>query len=240
MSLLLQESEESLLNFLNRTLSLKYEKAPIRTSSYIFVQGDIPVMLVAHLDTVFNHEPLELFYDTSRNVLYSPFGAGFDDRAGVFAIMKILLKSYRPSILFTRGEEMGGIGARNFANDVLKMREKPRANILIELDRRGKDDAVFYQCANQDFKNFITSFGFIEKQGSYSDISFLMPALNLCGVNLSVGYENEHTSAEILRVSHLNETINKVKTILSAEIPAFEYSECAPMYDERDYYEFQY
>lgn len=97
---------------------------------------------------------------------------------------------------------------------------------LIELDRQGSIDAVFYDCNTADFKSYISSFGFKEAQGSFSDISFLMSEWNICAVNLSIGYRDEHTYAETLHFDDLFETVRKVKNMLKAkDIPTFIYEE---------------
>ena len=97
---------------------------------------------------------------------------------------------------------------------------------MIELDRRASNDCVFYDCMNGDFVKFIEAYGFIEAKGSFSDISFLMPAWKTCGVNLSVGYANEHSVSEVLHINVLFRTIEKVKQMVQEEkIPKFEYYE---------------
>ena len=50
--------------------------------------------------------------------------------------------------------------------------------------------------------------------GSFSDISFLCPAWEVAGVNLSVGYYNEHSNSEYLCVGQLFDIIEKVKLML--------------------------
>ena len=42
------------------------------TDQYIFAKGNIPIMLVAHLDTVHKTPVKELFYDKKKDVLWSP------------------------------------------------------------------------------------------------------------------------------------------------------------------------
>lgn len=97
---------------------------------------------------------------------------------------------------------------------------------MIQLDRRGNNDCVFYDCYCPSFIEYIESFGFLEKKGSYSDISFLMPAWQVCGVNLSVGYEDEHSYTEHLDVNALFRTIKLVTKMLTQEkIPHFPYKE---------------
>ena len=101
----------------------------------------------------------------------------------------------------------------NSMNDLNEIRLK----YLIQIDRRGRNDAVFYDCPNERFKKYICGFGFKEEQGIYSDISFLCPGWDIAGVNVSAGYFYEHTNKEILNLEYLNETINKVEQMLKDE-----------------------
>ena len=209
---------------MSKFLKKLYPKV-LETEEYIIAEGDIPIGLVAHMDTVFELEILkgerELFYDTRKNVMYSPGGAGFDDKAGVFAIIQILRSGLRPHIILTTDEEVGAKGAVALAK-----LEKPFKDLryLIQLDRRGSNDCVFYECDNEDFVGYVEKFGFVWNYGSFSDISELCPAWKVAGVNLSIGYRDEHTESEVLFVGQMLSTIDKVKTMLKEkEIPYFEY-----------------
>lgn len=216
-------SQRGMQKSMEQFLTAKYNGNVIITKDYIVAIGDIPIALVAHMDTVFKYPVSELYYDQRKGVLWSPEGLGADDRAGIFAIMKILQDGLRPSVILTTDEEQGGVGA-----SALSLLECPIPGLkyMIELDRRGTNDCVFYDCFNPEFIDYIESFGFCEAYGSFSDISFLMPAWNICGVNLSVGYEDEHSYSETLHVAPLFDTIRKVKNMLKeAEIPDFEYDE---------------
>lgn len=215
-SLTQKELKEAMYIF----LSAKYKKV-IQTDKYICAVGDIPIGLVAHLDTVFKYPAQDVYYDPKKNVLWSPDGLGADDRAGVYAIVEIVNAGLRPHIIFTTDEETGGVGATALADRRSPFKE---LNYLIQLDRRGSNDCVFYDCYNPSFISYVESFGFVEAWGTFSDISILCPAWKVCGVNLSVGYENEHSYIETLNFGHLCSTINKVKTMLTqANIPNFKY-----------------
>ena len=190
---------------------------------YIMCEGDIPVMLVAHMDTVFKTPPQSIYYDKEKAVMWSPDGLGADDRAGVYAILKILQKGYRPYVCLTIDEEVGGLGATAVTKDY---RECPYdLKYIIQLDRQGYCDCVFYDCDNEDFTNYIMDFGFSHEWGTFSDISIICPNWKVAGVNLSVGYKNEHNVIETLNTNALYATIKKVCKMLDAanEAPKFEY-----------------
>lgn len=217
-------SQKEMRRAMTQYLKGRYENY-IFTNDYLVAIGDIPIALVAHMDTVFKTPVSDLYYDQKKGVLWSPQGLGADDRAGMFAIIKLLQKGLRPSIIFTTDEEKGGLGASALAKDHKKC-PIPGLKYMIELDRRGSNDCVFYDCYNPEFVEYVESFGFCEKYGSFSDISFLMGEWGICGVNLSVGYDDEHSYTEILNIGPLYDTIKKVEKMLSEkEIPNFEYEE---------------
>lgn len=198
---------------MNSFLKRNYKKV-VCTKDYIYAEGDIPIALVAHLDTVFTVPPEDIYYDIRKGVLWSPDGLGADDRAGVFAILKIIKSGFKPHIIFTTDEERGGIGAMQLT---MKESQSPFKELkyIIELDRRGTNDCVFYSCDNDDFVRYIESFGFIEAVGSFSDISEICPVWEIAGVNLSIGYQDEHSISETLHIGPLFDTINKVKCLLN-------------------------
>lgn len=216
-----QASQEGLLVGLTKILRKHYpQKQVVNTSKYLYAIGNIPICLMAHLDTVFPKAPTDIFYDPIKSVLWSPEGLGADDRAGVYAIIKILDGGFHPHIIFTTDEEKGGLGA----DELGKLACPFNAKYIIELDRRNTNDCVFYDCGNEDFIKYIQSFGFVKSYGSFSDISILCPQWKVCGVNLSVGYQNEHSYSEFLNIKALERTINILKKMLSEKsIPDFQW-----------------
>lgn len=213
--------QSSLQKVLKNYLKQKYKEV-YSTLDYIYAKGDIPIALVAHMDTVFENPPSNIYYDREKGVLWSPEGLGADDRAGIFAILKILQSGLKPSVIFLADEEKGCLGAEKFVKDF----EKPGQELkyIIELDRHGKCDCVFYDCDNPQFVKYIENFGFIENFGSFSDISVICPTWGIAGVNLSVGYEDEHSYIETLHIAPLLRTISNVKKMLKAkDNKTFEY-----------------
>ena len=222
MKYLCSSTQEVLKNTVHSYLLKKYDNV-IHTHDYLFAEGTLPICLVAHLDTVFPNTPNEIYYDQEQKVMWSPQGLGADDRAGVYAILEILEAGYRPSVVFTTNEEIGGLGALKLIEDYP---ECPFSNLkaIIELDRQGEKDCVFYDCDNVDFENYIHSFGFTPAFGTFSDISFIAPQWGAAAVNLSVGYVNEHSERERLFAEHLDATIERVKEILNKSISMMSYA----------------
>lgn len=221
-----QTSQDKLLKSLTKILRAKYGETKVWSNlDYILCEGNIPIMLVAHLDTVFKTLPREIYYDYKKQVMWSPQGLGADDRAGVFSILKIVRKGFRPHICFTTDEEIGSRGASVLIKD---MKKSPfDIKYIIELDRQGANDCVFYSCDNKEFEKFVEDFGFVTDWGTFSDISDICPAWKIAGVNLSVGYFTEHSIAETLHTNFMYSTIEKVCNMLKAHesAPYFEYKE---------------
>lgn len=206
-------------------------KTLIGKGNFILVHGQAPVMLIAHLDTVHEKPVRDICLSADKNILMSPQGIGGDDRCGVFALVKIYrLSKIKPWLLFCCDEEVGGLGAKKFClthQQHQLPKELDNLKFIIELDRKGKSDAVYYRCANPDFEEYITGKGFKTAQGSFSDISLIAPELSIAAVNLSSGYHYAHTLHEHINRAELDDTICKVVDIISdvSHLPRFEYVE---------------
>ena len=70
-----------------KRLGYKDIKAP---NGFVYVPGEMPVLLVAHLDTVHKRFVRTICYSRDGNVMMSPEGIGGDDRAGVYLILQII------------------------------------------------------------------------------------------------------------------------------------------------------
>ena len=198
---------------------------------FILVKGAAPILLVAHLDTVHKHPVKNICTSADDNILMSPQGIGGDDRCGVYALVNAYESSaIKPYLLFTCNEEVGGVGAKTFVKCLDKLPpELSNLKCIVELDRKGSRDAVYYDCDNPNFEKYITSKGFETAQGSFSDISVIAPALGVAAVNLSSGYYNAHTLHEYINRKELNSTLAKVIEIVSdsarQDFPRYEYIE---------------
>lgn len=217
-------SQEVLKGLLTHKLKGEYDEI-ISGDGYLFAKGSIPILLVAHMDTVHNELPKHFVYKGTGDRVSSPQGIGGDDRCGIYMIMEVI-KKHKCSVLFCEDEEIGGVGASKFIKeDFVKELE---FNYMIELDRRGSDDAVFYDCDNDEFEDFIIEDGDWKRAwGSFSDISILAPEIGCAAVNLSSGYYNAHTKDEYVMLSEMGENIDKVCRLIerTTENDKFEYIE---------------
>lgn len=195
----------------------------VNKKGFLYAEGDIPVLLVAHLDTV-HHEKAEIicFSEDLRYVM-SPQGIGGDDRCGVYMIMQ-LIKDFKCHVLFCEDEERGGRGANKFTESKIK----PKVNYIVEMDRRGSNDAVFYKCDNPEFTDFVLSFGFVENCGTFTDISVVAPYLKIAAVNISAGYFNEHRQHEYIDMLAVESNIRRIGEMIMADSSRFKYIKRTP------------
>jgi len=221
---IIRMNKKNLFDFLEKELAQVYKNIDTNGElrNFLFCEGEEPVMVVAHLDTVFEDFPKlsstnstndlwgiydfyqtaiefkKIYHDQVQGVMWSPDGLGTDDRAGVFMILSLVRAGARPSILFTTDEESGSASGYDFALQYKHKFQNYGIKYLMELDRSGVNDCVFYKCDNPDFTKYIEGYGFKTNTGSFTDISVICPIIKIAGVNLSVGYWNEHSKTEMI------------------------------------------
>ena len=219
---ILQKTQIELYDYLIDKLKEKGYNNIITTAGkyeFIAAKGEIPIVLLAHLDTVFKEDTRKdmlIYHDAEQGVWWSPNGLGTDDRAGVYMILQILENTkLRPHILFTTDEETLGTGAEA----VCGKKEDLFGDIsyLIQLDRKGYQECVFYDCDNPDFTKFIEEFGFKTQEGTFTDISIICPDWGIAGVNLSVRYIYEHSYMEHFYEGMWKDTYKKVIKMLETK-----------------------
>ena len=224
------------------TLLTATHKDIVVEDGYVYAHGTFPVLLVAHLDTVHKDRVETFFYNQKTQAYSSPQGIGGDDRCGIYMVLEIV-KKYNCSVLFCEDEEIGMVGASKFTEaDFAKDLE---FNYIIEFDRKGSDDAVFYDCDNQEFEAFICKDFYKSSWGTFSDISTLAPFLGCAAVNLSCGYYNAHTTQEYVVIPEMERSIAEACKILdrTTEDDKFEYIEAKHYrgwYDDYGYYDDDY
>ena len=162
-------------------------------------------MFAAHLDTVEKKDvegkiPIEITPSGIVRSIDHNAVMGVDDGGGVAMIVSLLLAGIPALYLFTQGEECGGLPAKFAVNDPW-IHDLDRC---IAFDRKGTRDIV----ANQAH-GILASRAFVEDLagrlgmghswaiGSYTDSSEFFNQIKEI-VNISIGYEANHTARETL------------------------------------------
>lgn len=185
------------------------------------------VVLVAHADTVWHgHRQIAtaLAFEEDGGYFHSlspRYGLGADDRAGCAILW--LLKDLGHSLLITDGEEQGLLGTESliaWQPEVLE--ELNRHGFMVQFDRRNGRDFKCYDVGTQAFRQYVgRQTGYTEPdRNSRTDIVSL--CRRITGVNLSVGYRDEHTPRERLYLAEWLGTLNRCRSWLGGpDLPRF-------------------
>ena len=141
-------------------------------------------------------------------------GIGADDRAG--CAMLWLLRNSGHSLLILDGEEHGQKGAHYLRESSPELFDEINDHsFIIQLDRRGSRDYKFYHLpVTSEFEKYVVDSTGYECAGTNSRTDICVLCEKICGVNLSVGYYNEHHQNEILRYDEWLNTYQIVKRMV--------------------------
>ena len=167
-------TQKELTNYLPKWLMKNgYKNVSRLKKGYVYAKGELPIMLVAHLDTVHHERVKDVFINMEDlDTISSPQGLGGDDKCGIYIIQRIIKNGFKPSVLFCCDEEIGCLGASKFCE---KHETIDNVNFIVEFDRRGFTDCVRYEDDNMRLTEILEQFGWKEEFGSCSDISELAP-----------------------------------------------------------------
>jgi len=209
---LLGQEDNSAFQFMANELKNLYDKEPIIVpgeTGYLWMPGEIPVVINAHADTEGRYFPQQEDIMIDNGIIQGQDLAA-DDRTGLYSILQLVRGNLRPHVIITMGEENRGAGMRAFSNAMGRIPQGD-VNFVLGLDRRNFNDAVFYGDNNPSFRTMIESFGFREARGTYSDIATLSFWWNVSGVNLSMGYNDRG----VISIEQLHDSIDHIFKILS-------------------------
>lgn len=183
------------------------------------------VMLIAHADIVGDEKNIKLFQSwgaEDNNIICSCGSCCLDDRTGIAIILttveKLMKENIYPYVLITGEEERGCHGALALLEDYPELKylvPDNKIKCLIEVDRRGVNEVVFY---DQDYSEFEEVFQVNyskEVSFAWTDITVLGPMWGLASANVSASYYHEHSFSEIATLGGIKLcSINLYHTIL--------------------------
>lgn len=203
----------------------------ISPNRFLYIKGtrENKVLLVAHADTVWDSKATRREcvnkLEINDNVISSAnpaSGIGCDDRGG--CAMLWLLKDSGHSLLITDGEEQGMLGSyflmhenKDIASEINSIHQ-----FMIQIDRCNSTDFKCYDVGTDEFRKYVeerTNYTEPDRD-SCTDIKTLCK--NICGVNLSTGYYEEHTASEYININEWQNTLNLLRDWLKEEtLPKF-------------------
>lgn len=209
------------------------------SEEYLYIEGSLPenkrIVLVAHADTVWDGyaKKYKLANPYIRDGVIKSAnyhaGLGADDRAGCAILW--LLKDSGHSLVITTGEEVGRVGAKALmTNKTLADKLNRTHNFMIQFDRQGASDYKCYDVGTKEFRTWLDTNTPYKEPSRYSFTDICTLCRDICGVNLSVGYYDEHRNTERLVIKEWQRTLDFTRNLLSKELPLFKYKEEKPDY----------
>ncbi|MGV2941946.1 M20/M25/M40 family metallo-hydrolase [Mesobacillus sp. LC4] len=212
-------------NKLNRVLDNCFIDKKGNLLGYMECGTGPTILLSAHMDTIEEIECGREIIEEGTTLTSSKGILGADDRAGIAAILSILNRVRKTNfngtikVAFTVEEEIGCRGSRGIDKDFIE-----DVDAAIVIDRRGKRDIVttnggFHFCSEEFGKLFEQAgklAGMEDWQvtpGGISDAKVLA-YYGIPSVNLSAGYQNEHTDYETVDYLATVETVLLVESLL--------------------------
>jgi hypothetical protein len=198
---------------------------------FLYMKGarENKVLLVAHADTFWDgqceekhevvHENDGVLRSSNRNC-----GLGADDRAGCAILW--LLKDSGHSLLVTSGEEQGCQGSEWLMNSPENRDIAEEINrdhqFIVQFDRRNGSDYKCYNVGTAKFRNYVQKITGYSEPDRLSSTDIRILCRDIAGVNLSIGYHNEHTPDECLNMDEWLHTLNLCRSWLAGKrLPKF-------------------
>lgn len=213
-----------------RTLPGAVETHGEGKQGYLYVPGTRAdrCVLVAHADTYYDraYQDAECAARLERGngVYYSGSDAcsiGADDRAG--CAMLWLLRNSGHSLLLLDGEEHGQIGSHYLRDTNPSLFDELNSHsFMVQLDRRGKNDYKVYDIpVSDEFLAFVERETGYERAEGSGKTDIMVLCRDVCGVNLSVGYYDEHRGEERLVISEWERTLGVVRSLLEKDLKRY-------------------
>ena len=203
----------------------------------LYVRGQRPnkILLVAHADTCWDsryvsdkgngtiegHEIVEL--DGVIRSATRDFGIGADDRAGCAILW--LLKDMGHSLLITDGEEHGQKGSKWLMANHPEIAEEINSQhqFVVQFDRRNTHDFKCYTVGTEEFRAYVQRETGYQEPDRKARTDIVHLCRRIAGVNLSIGYFNEHGPNEELHLKDWDHTLDLCRHWLGGDVlPRFE------------------
>ena len=234
------ESQQSDLDVLREFLALPHRSAAVldkfavlpravRQSGswkegFVYLPGtrEDGVLLVAHADTV-GEEDIEVDLAEDEQAIRNRAGIlGADDRAG--CAMLWLLRNTGHGLLVTDGEESGSLGSCFLKDEFPGLFDElnSRYRFMIQIDRCGGGDFKCYDVGTEEFRAYVRMKTRYAEPDRYRSTDVVHLCRDICGVNLSCGYHDEHTGSEYLVKAEWLGALLLLRTWLSEkDLPRF-------------------
>jgi len=169
-------------------------------------------LVCSHYDTVRKDDRVKIV-EKPTNILHNEYGIlGADDRAGVAIALSLIKLNVQAVYCFFDEEECGAYGSKAFIADHPEIVKA--ATCYIGLDRRGSTDMALYDYSSYRLYAIVSKFGYKEAIGSFTDVSAIADTFPKACINLSVGFNSEHSKRESCDVVAAHITLHNMESII--------------------------
>lgn len=172
---------------------------------------------------------------------------GADDGAGIYVMLRMLLKGVQADYVFYRAEEVGGIGSSESV--YVQPQNYAQYKRAIAFDRKGKTSVITCQgygvTSSDKFAHELSqqlntlSNGALnfapDDTGIFTDTANLVEVVSEC-TNISVGYESAHTCHETLDLNFIELLIENLVKVNWAILPEEREKGVTPIIDPYSQY----
>ena len=180
------------------------------------------VLLIAHAATVGDPDIEAALEDAGETLRNAAGILGAEDRAG--CAMLWLLRESGHGLLITDGEEGGSFGAKFMKEKFPEMFDEINGEFqfMIQIDRCGSEDFKCYKVGTDAFRSYVNSKTGFTEPGILRGTDIVHLCRDICGVNLSCGYHEEHTENEYIVKKEWHNTLELLRKWLAEEdLPKF-------------------
>jgi len=217
-------------NFYKKYLEPKFKQLGLSFTKdffgnyYVRIKGEQMnrVLHVGHLDTVSGAQNVNLYQkvkvdsDNFMTLDYdfykgkkggNPSCLGADDGVAISTMLYLMAHGISGTYLFTRGEEVGCLGAKHIIDNHPEFLEQ--FEIALEVDRAGTTELIAEQstglCSSKKFIDTLAAgLGMRHEssdRGVITDVGYFNEFIKEC-VNIAAGYENQHGDQEVVDITY--------------------------------------
>ena len=213
---LLKMSEQQIVELIQKYAKLNKDMWDVEVHKRFVVvtpkQPDHYPLVCSHYDTV-RINPPKGYNINKEGLITSIEGAlGGDDRCGVAIALSLMQAGIPANYAFFDEEEYGAGGSKDFLIETPWIAKE--SSCYIGLDRKGHEDAAVYNYRSDKLLDIVGAYGFKEANGTMTDVSVIEEDFPKACVNLSVGFNHEHTSNETIHIDIVMNTLQAMKEIV--------------------------
>lgn len=202
---------DKILKLTDEGLSIRMEKELFRQgynvihgNGYYFAEGSIPVLLIAHINSIHEEQPIEIC--KSENFWMAPEGIGGENRCGIYALLQIV-RHYHCHILLLNDKINN-----NITSLLNGLSEDFYIAFAIDLALEGKNECLIHRCTDVMIRSALKERGY-ELTPSAAILEF-PKNLKLTYISISTGFYDSYLQSERICIDDVWHSVRTIERIL--------------------------